>query len=236
MDNDRSCNQSETGEENPGASNVSDAITLPLLCQSLTSPQRSGQSSTRKRQHQHSVDRAYRHKKVRISRTPPQPSSEKGPPATPTGNEAASDCASSKITGMWTVSRSRANLLRNRSLAIQTNIITDNVPRSVSVNDSEDPSLGFKANPQKNSPQAIQTETDMEFTGDSERSESPNSLSDPPSRPPMNLDFRTAVSAVISERNVQGICNGQLVQFTVPWEMSDDRVTVWVNCSFILQQ
>lgn len=170
-----------------------------------------------------------------MSRTPPPPSSEKGSPATPTGNEAASDCASSENTGMLIVSGSRANLLRNTSLAIQTNIVADNVPCSVSVNDPEAPSLGFKANPQKNSPQAIQTETDVEFTGDGERSESPNSLSDSPSRPLMNLDFRTAVSAVISEMNVQEICNGQLVQFTVPWEMSDDRVTVWVNCSFILQ-
>ena len=86
----------------------------------------------------------------------------------------------------------------------------------------------------KSNPQAMQTE--VEFTGGSERSESPNGFLISPSRCPTNLNFQTAVRAVISETKVQEICNGQLVQARIPWEISDDRVTMWVNRSFLLQQ
>lgn len=104
----------------------------------------------------------------------------------------------------------------------------------MSVNDTGSSSSGYQANTAKSSPQALQT--DVEFTGDSVGSESPNEFSVSPSRCLTNLDFKTAVRAVIGETDVQEICNGQLVQVRVPWEMSDNRVTMWVNCSFILQQ
>lgn len=180
------------------------------------------------------MDRTYPHKKVQSSK-PSEAVSTNTTPAELTSNETASDSANSANSVISIGLEPQKNLLPMRPPVILTDSInTDENPSTESVHDTGAPSSGYQANTVKSSPQAMQT--DVEFTRTSVGLESPNGLSISPSRCPTNLDFQTAVRAVISETKVQEICNGQLVHARIPWETSDDRVTVWVNCSFILQQ
>lgn len=180
------------------------------------------------------MDQTYPHKKIQPSKTPPAPVSTIGTPAKHTSNETESDSANSENSIISIGWDPLENLLPTRLPVILTIVNTDEDSSTETVNVTGAPSSEFQANTAKSNPRATQTE--VEFTGDRERSESPNGLLISRSSCPVNQNFQTAVRAVISETKVQEICDGQLVQARIPWEMSDGRVTVWVNCSFLLQQ